>query len=161
MGGLLAGDMVLSIPTWREESNLSLISGHLKAWDLASPFPHIPPPPGSLPAWPPDLGIDLLLPDDLTILCLKFLSLYLTWKLPEGQTQVSPSLSTPIPTVQWCSGLGTQDPGSNVTQCDIQWDWPQTCWVLSSCEFTKPFLICPFISSSPDQYDQHQCPLSH
>lgn len=70
LGGLSAGDMVLSITTWREEFNLSLISGHLKAWDLVSPFPHSPPPPGSLPTWPRSLGVDLLLlPDHLTILC--------------------------------------------------------------------------------------------
>lgn len=82
MAGVLAADMVPSTATWREEFNLSLISGHLKAWDLVSPFPHILPPPGSPPTWLRSLGVDLLLlPDHLTALCLRCPPLYLIWKL--------------------------------------------------------------------------------
>lgn len=80
---------------------------------------------------------------------LGFLPRHLIWKLPEGRAGVSTSLSTLIPTVQWYSGLDTQGASSNGAQCDIQWDCPHTCCVLSSCKFIKPFLICPFTSSSP------------
>ena len=67
------------------------------------------------------------------------------WNIPESGAQVSISLST----------LRAHSPVA--TQCDAQQDWPQTCCVLSSYSFTKPFLTCPFIPSSSDP-DQHQCP---
>lgn len=107
MGRLLLGYLVLYKATWREQCNLSLIFGHLKASDLVSTFPHISPPLGSLPRWPHSLGVDLLLPDHLTILCLRFLPLYLVWKLPEGQT------GSPPPCPPQCPQSSGAQPGDS------------------------------------------------
>lgn len=89
--------MVLGPATQREEFNLTLISDHMKAWNLGSLFLHVPPPPGSPFGCLHSLGMDLLLfPGHLTILSLEFLPLYLM----AGPR--SPSLCLPcLPTVQW------------------------------------------------------------
>lgn len=67
--GLLAYEIVLGpTTTQREEFNLPLISGHLKAWNLVSSFLHVLPTPENLSGWTHSLGMDLLLlPDYLTI----------------------------------------------------------------------------------------------
>lgn len=103
-GWLLACEMVLGPTTpLGEDSNRLLIAGHLKAWDLVFPPPHIPPPPGSLSRWTHSQDMDLpLFPDYSAILCLGFLPFHPIWKLPEGRALVSTSLSTPVPTVQRC-----------------------------------------------------------